>query len=54
MPMKRGLAVTATAAAAEMGLIYLGRTYGSTKEERQALLPETTSCPTPGSRPIMR
>jgi hypothetical protein len=39
--MKHGLAVTATAtaAAAEMGLIYLGRTYGSTKEERRALLP---------------
>ena len=33
MPTKLGLALaaTATAAAAEMGLIHLGRTYGSTK-----------------------
>ena len=36
----RGLVLTATAAAAaEAGLIHLGRTYGSTKEERRARLP---------------
>jgi hypothetical protein len=39
MPIRKGLALTATAAAAEMVLIHLGRTYGSTKEERLARLP---------------
>ena len=39
--MKHSLAVTATATAvaAEVGLILLGRTYGSTKEERRVRLP---------------
>jgi hypothetical protein len=41
--MKRGLALTATAVAAatatELGLIHLGRTYGSTRQERAARLP---------------
>lgn len=41
MPTTRrlGLAVAAGAAAAEVGLIYLGRTYGSTPEERLKRLP---------------
>lgn len=34
-----GLAVTAVAATAEVGLIHLGRTFGSTAEERMSRLP---------------
>ena len=34
-----GLAAAALAATAEAGLIYLGRTYGSTDEERKKRLP---------------
>ena len=39
MSGKRLLAVVAAATAAEMGLIHLGRTYGSTTAERRASLP---------------
>lgn len=41
MLTKRGVALTATALAgvAEVGLIHLGRTYGSTQEERRVRVP---------------
>jgi len=37
--LRLGLAVAAAAVTAEAGLIHLGRTYGSTEEERKKLLP---------------
>lgn len=52
--LRLGLAVAAAAVAAEAGLIHLGRTYGSTEEERRNCFPAMTSSPTPKSRPTTR
>lgn len=41
------VAAAATAAAAELGLVYLGRTYGSTREERTQVLPGDEIIPDP-------
>ena len=48
MSRKRlALAAAASAVAAESGLIYLGRTYGSTRGERDATLPGDEIIPEP-------